>query len=356
MRKNETVNIGMKMYEDNVINESIPNLLQMEKWISSEIFDQSGGLYSWQRGNEKGYLYNEITGYGVKLYMYLYDVFKDPRYLEMAQKSVKYLYSQMHDSGAISRGGIYYVFDASICLSGILSYYDGNSTRKRYMDENRTKKLLDFIYYSLLKKKPINLNGASQIDLDMNHWSLNYGSHLLKCCISLSQSSNAFMIEKEKIDGLINNLCIDILHNFHDGHFYTHSNSQDVYTHSHCYATEGLIYLNRYEHLNIIKESANWLAEIQNSDGSIYNRYFSLKDQEKVADVTAQAIRIWLWTDREKFCNNIEKSFSFLKSLQSPEGGIYYKKGSMDINSWVTMFTINAILWYNNGVDTKWLI
>ncbi len=333
-----------------------PNFLEMEKWITSKIHDKNGGIYSWQRGNEKGYLYDEITGYGIKLYTYLHSVFKDPKYLEMAQKSIDYINSQIYNSGGgVSREGIYYVFDSSICLSGILSYYD-YTTDNKHMKKMMTKNLLNFIYYSLLYKKPIDLNGATYTDLNLNHWSLSYGSHLLKCSVALSQSSNIFTNEKERLDKMIDRLCIDVLHNFHNGHFHTNSNSQEVYTHSHCYATEGLIYLNRPEHLDIIKESAEWLASVQNIDGSLYNRYFSTKSQEEVADITAQAIRIWLWTDREGFNCNIEKGFSFLRSLQSSEGGIYYGPGSKDINSWVTMFTMNAMLWQHNGVDTAWLI
>lgn len=341
---------------ENMAIESIPNFWQMEKWIVSEIYNKDGGIYSWQRGNEKGYLYNEITGYGIKLFTCLYDKFEDPRHIQMAKKSVDYIGSQVNNSGGgISRGGIYYVFDASICLSGILSYHDFVADNK-HVEEKMSKDLLNFIYHSLLNKKPINLNGTSQAKLDLNHWSLSYGSHLLKCCIALSQSSSIFEDGREKLDGLVDRLCLDILHNFHNGHFHKNANSKDVYTHSHCYATEGLIYLNRPEHLETIKESANWLASVQNPDGSLYNRYFSPNIQEEVADVTSQAIRIWTWTDKEKFNNNIEKAFSFLKSLQSPEGGIYYKPGSKDINSWVTMFTMNAVLWYNNGANTKWLI
>ncbi len=347
----------------------VPNLWDMERWISSEVYDKTGGIYSWQRDNEKGYLYSEITGYGIKLYMYLYDIFKDPRYLQLAKQSTSYINSQINGScGGMSRGGIYYVFDTAICLSGTLSYYDyvtsnknmGNLSNKNMNDEpidkNGIKKLLNFSYYHLLKKTPIELNGSSASGLDLNHWSLSYGSHLLKCCIALSQSSNIFKSEKERLDNMIDELCIDILYNFHDGHFCTNRNSKDVYTHSHCYATEGLIYLNRPEYLDIIEESANWLAKVQNVNGGLYNRYFSDKRQEEVADITAQAIRIWTWTDKDKFDCNIRKAFRFLKSLQSPKGGIYYGPGSKDINSWVTMFTMNAVMWYDNGVDTKWLI
>lgn len=334
----------------------IPDFWSMEKWIASEIYDKSGGMYSWQRGNKKGYLYDEITGYGIKLYMYLYDTFKDPKYLQMAQKSADYINSKVLNScGGIAREGIYYVFDTAICLSGMLSYYD-YATDNKYVYENGIRNLLNFSYYNLLRKSPIVLNGSLQTDFDFNHWSLSYGSHLLKCCIALSQSSKIFKNKKEKYDKLIDRLCIEVLNNFHEGHFHKNSNSEDVYTHSHCYATEGLIYLNRPEYLDIIKQSAKWLATVQNSDGSLYNNYFSKKSQEKVADITAQTIRIWTWTDKEKFDSNIKKGFSFLKSLQSSEGGIYYKAGSNDINSWATMFTMNASLWYHNGADTKWLV
>lgn len=329
-----------------------PNFWAMEKWIISEIYDNNGGIYSWQRGDEKGYLYNEITGYGIKLYMYLYDLFKDKKYIQMAQKSVDYINSNIYaSSGGISRENVCYVFDTCICLSGILSYCEYNLDKK-YIREN----MINYVFHNLSNKTPVQFNESNKTVFDFNHWSISYGSHLLKCCIALSQSSKMIKSEKEKNDKLIEKLCLDILPNFHKGHFHINSNSEEVYTHSHCYATEGLIYLNRPEYLHIINESAKWLATVQNSDGSLYNRYFSTKNQEKVADILAQAIRIWLWTDKERFDFNIKKGFGFLRSLQSPRGGIYYKQGSNDVNSWATMFTMNALLWNHYGVDTKWLI
>lgn len=350
-----------KSQELQISEKPTPDFWSMEQWMTSAIRDINGGIYSWQRDGENGYLYSEITGYGIKLYTYLYDLFKDPKYLHMAKQSTNYINSQINGScGGMSREGIYYVFDTAICLSGILSYYgyviDNEHMDNKHIDKNGIEKLLNFSYYNLLNKSPIELNGSTKTDLDFNHWSLSYGSHLLKCCIALSQSSNIFEREKEKLDNMIDKLCIDVLHNFHNGHFHTNCYSKEVYTHSHCYATEGLIYLNRPEHLCIIEESANWLSTVQNQDGSLYNRYFSDKCQEKVADITAQAIRIWIWTNKDKYDYNIMKAFSFLKSLQSPEGGIYYKPGSKDINSWVTMFTMNAVAWHRNGADTRWLV
>lgn len=320
----------------------IPDFWNMENWLVNKIYDKSGGFYSWQRENDKGYLYSEITGYGIKLYMYLYSLFKDPKYLLMAKKSVDYLNSKMYNGG-ISRSEICYVFDTSICLSGILSY-DAKS-----IDKNMIK----FVYHNLLMREPIRFNGTIPV-VDLNHWSLSYGSHLLKCNIILKDLLG--YTKDPKFGQLIDRICADNLKNFDNGHFHINSKSTDVYVHSHCYATEGLIYINRPEYSDIIKQSARWLADSQNSDGSLYNWYNSSRKQEKRTDITAQAIRIWLWADKEKFDSNIKKGFKFLKSLQSPEGGLYYSTVSSDINSWATIFAMNAVLWHDNGVDIKWLI
>ena len=64
--------------------------------------------------------------------------------------------------------------------------------------------------------------------------------------------------------------------------------------------------------------------------------------------------------DREKFKENIKKATSFIRSLQSAEGGLAYNKNeergvSPDTNSWVSMFAAQALLWQIEEPDKEWI-
>ena len=88
-------------------------------------------------------------------------------------------------------------------------------------------------------------------------------------------------------------------------HFSINEFQEKTYLHPHCYATEGLCFfhLNGFsQYSEIIKKSAQWLSEIQNDDGSIYNwQYNDNLTKEKQGDVTSQSIRIWLFEDKNKY-------------------------------------------------------
>jgi transposase len=148
---------------------------------------------------------------------------------------------------------------------------------------------------------------------------------------------------------------------FRDGFFTINEFQKGVYAHPHCYATEGLCFLHSKgysKYSDIIKKSSQWLSEAQNDDGSLSSWHYDNNAKvEKQGDATAQAVRIWLFEDRNKYKDNIDKALSFLKTLQSPEGGMYYNNNSKDVNSWVSMFASQALYWsVNNRVDFDWIV
>ena len=167
--------------------------------------------------------------------------------------------------------------------------------------------------------------------------------------------------KQEYID-FAENLVEDLINKtFKKDHFSINGARDWTYTHPHCYATEGLCFLesNGYKkYSEVTKKSAEWLSNVQNDDGSVDNWYYNDHvDKEKNGDATAQAARIWLFKDRIKYKDNIDKALSFLQSLQSPEGGLYYNPGSKDVNSWVSMFTLQALHWnINDEVDFNWIV
>jgi Prenyltransferase and squalene oxidase repeat len=323
--------------------------------VNSKIRNKDGAVYSWLNPKKEGYIYPEIIGYYTKLFSYLYSVEKKDKFRELAISSADYISSILSKNGSVSRGGIEYVFDTGICLSGMLSLNKINSLKENH------KKSIDamarFIKNALSKKTPAFKEGKPLFD--NSKWSLSYSSLLIKTAISLIEygkySNNAEYIS------FTENIVNEIISKTFRGKYFSINEFKDTaYVHPHCYATEGLCFLkiNGYpKYSDIIQKSAQWLSEIQNDDGSINNWYNSNEIKEKQGDATAQSIRIWLFEDKIKYKKNIEKAISFLKTLQSPEGGLYYNNNSKDVNSWVSMFASQALYWnINKKVDFDWIV
>jgi len=326
-------------------------------WFSnSNIRNKSGAVYSWLNPKKKGYIYPEVSGYSTKFFSYLYSVEKNNKFKELAISSADYISSILSKKGSVSRSGIEYVFDTGICLSGMLSLDKTNLLKENHRKSIDT--MAQFIRNSLSKKIPSFKDGKPFIN--NSKWSLSYGTHLIKTAISLIEYGK-YSNNPEYLY-FAENVVNEIIKKTFKGNRFSINEFQDqTYLHPHCYATEGLcfLYANGYQqYSDIIQKSAQWLAEIQNDDGGIDNWYYSDNvKKEKQGDATAQSIRIWLFKDKVKYKDNINRAISFLKTLQSPEGGLYYSNNSKDINSWVSMFALQALYWnINNKVDFDWIV
>lgn len=326
-------------------------------WLSeSEIRTEDGAVYSWLNPKRKGYIYPEIIGYYTKFFSYLYFNEKNDKFKQLAISSADYISSILSKNGSVSRDNIEYVFDTGICLSGMLSLEKIHSLKESH--RKSINEMAHFIKESLSRKVPSFKEGKPFID--NSRWSLSYGALLIKTAISLVEYGK-YSNNKEYLD-FAEQLVDDIIsRTFKGNHFSINEFQAWVYTHPHCYATEGLCFLslNGYpKYSNIIKKSAQWLSETQNDDGSVYNWHYRDEiTKEKQGDATSQAIRIWLFVDKNRYKDSIEKSILFLKTLQSPKGGLYYNSNSGDVNSWVSMFASQALYWDINGMaDFNWIV
>jgi len=321
--------------------------------LNSPIRDSNGGIYSWINPEKPGYVYPEIMGYYIRLLSSLHQKTGNKIFLERAIQTAENLMTLISRSGSVSRGDIDYVFDSGICLSGLISLSQEAKT-ERY--NNAIKIISEFVHSSLEQRCVSFQNGKPFQDDDS--WSLSFGSSSLKTCIALHDASE--FLSEDKYSVLAESMRKELVDKcFRGGHFIINPMREWVYTHPHCYATEGLMFLQTkgQDFSEMIMNSAEWLARMQNSDGSLYNWYCNPgKPQEKQGDATSQAIRIWISADKRQFSDNIRNGFKFLMGLQSEDGGLAYSKGSQDINSWVTMFAAQAALWYTDKPEERWVV
>jgi hypothetical protein len=73
------------------------------------------------------------------------------------------------------------------------------------------------------------------------------------------------------------------------------------------------------------------------------------------ADCTAQAVRIWSCVDATRYRGSIERARDYLTTL-TVDGGVRYRAGSNDINTWATIFAAQAADFVHAGGEWRWII
>jgi len=207
-------------------------------WLAhSPIRNQDGGIYSWLNPEKPGYIYPEIMGYYTKLFSYLYLKTGKKLFLERAVQTADKLVGMIPPSGGVSREGTEYVFDSAMCLSGFIALSRVSETEKY---KEPISLLSNFVYHSLEKRAVAFSQGREKQDDSI--WSLSFGPSSLKCCIALLETGDFSPDTKYKM--LTENLSREIINScFREGFFTINSKKPWVYTHPHCYATEGLLFL-----------------------------------------------------------------------------------------------------------------
>jgi hypothetical protein len=167
-----------------------------------------------------------------------------------------------------------------------------------------------------------------------------------------------------------------------NGFFWANPRKKYVFTHAHCYATEGYLYAyylsKKPKYLNTAKKAAEALIRLQNDDGSLYRIYkcklsFKRWINEKLypwktVDATAQAVRIWslLYSldKEEKFLKPAKKGIDFIIKMQRLDvkdhnmiGGLFYqccntfgeKRISKIMFTWCTQFSLSAFMFFRHA-------
>jgi hypothetical protein len=253
-------------------------------------------------------------------------------------------------SGAVGRGGAEYVFDSAMVLAGLVAHQKAGGFLTA---PDMPERLQRFITGRLERRIPLE----GTLEADNVHWSQSYGVHLLKCVLSLT--AYAELYQEPSPRELVGSLLADLLPLYDNGRFHINAESNQTYMHAHCYALEGLLVLDGRGYSGLrpwINGGASWLAEIQHPDGGLPAMVagdFALPTAH--GDCTAQAVRIWSCVDADYFRENIDRATRFLDEL-SCDGGIRYRRGSEDVNTWVTIFGAQAFEMAENGGRWQWLV
>lgn len=336
----------------------------------------AGGVYSFfdTQNQTFSFLYPEITGYNISVMKFLHTQENFNSYLDIAKLSGSWLMNIQDKYGVIIMGvgsdqkksELAFSFDNGICAKGLLDLFEMTKDDKY---KQYAKRLLEWISTNCIDDdgtiKPV-MDLKSQKFVEDSVWYMQKGCLHIKTAMPFLQYSS-YDSSFKKIGARI---CDNFI-NFQnlDGSFSIHESSKTINLHTHCYALEGLMYayysLNDARYLESCKKGLDWILHKINDDGSV-DLWFNYKDKSKACYPIAQVIRLMILMDalekQSKFKDAISHLVKFLLSLQASNpdprinGGFheeYYKsifgwKKRDRINSWGTMFALQALIWFEN--------
>lgn len=343
-----------------------------------------GGFNSGYDLRKKSYslAYCEITGYAISLLVNLYTIRRKKQdFLEFARNAGNFLVG-MQFKGAnqkilgafpqgysfLKRDIIYdfYSFDTAICISALVDLFRETGEQKFLSSAKIAGEwLINQMQYDDGAFRAI-YNHCTQDFTQIKKWFGDRGCLHAKNAIGLLK---LFDVTGDiRFKESVNKVCNWVLNlQKRNGAFIAKESESFVFTHAHCYATEGLLYaylsLGNKKYLKAVRDSGKWLIQAQNIDGSLhscYNKHVLLP--RKMTDATAQASRIWIilyhLTGEKDYLDASRRSAKFLVHMQCQEkndpnafGGLFYQSREVwklryvypIINTWPLIFAIHAL-------------
>jgi hypothetical protein len=65
---------------------------------------------------------------------------------------------------------------------------------------------------------------------------------------------------------------------------------------------------------------------------------------------------VWQCLDPQRYDDAIRRGLVFLRAMAHPDGGFYYSSRRRHVNSWTTIFAVQALLWERARGEAEWLI
>lgn len=339
-----------------------PSPARMLTWlIGPNVVAPGGSVISWFNPEHPGHPYPEAAAWLLDFLARAVPsagVVQNRFLIALRARIAQWLLCDVAAGGGAGRDGTRYVFDTAIVMDALLAKQQAGGLAP---DAASLARLFDFVCTALGRRR----GSDSAATTTPPHWSNSYGCHLLRLLPVLihyawysRQNLDAHgctAIERAAY-GLAAQLLEDLSPLLERGRFVTHGGSRVCYTHSHCYAVEGLLGFcrmdpgvpmpfSRQRVSAFVRDCAHWLGSVQQPDGGIPAFHDGVSPScETRADATAQSVRIWLAVDRGRFAAQIAAGLGFLARLQHPCGGLAYSPTCADVNTWATVFAADAVL------------
>lgn len=344
-----------------------------------------GSVNSYFIPNEKryAYAYSEITGYGLTFLTYLYEITNEVGYINLAMKSFRWLKDVALDDrmgGCLCRLDLIEreflpkrvcSFDNGMILNGLCNLY-------RVKKKEEILELAVLIGNSLLNNFQ-NLDGSMnvryiyqhdspRIEFSYGKWSSQVGTFLAKNSIGLLNLSDITGDERYEISAL--DLCkwAESLQR-ENGRFITNLLENGTHLHPHSYTCEGLLTTGQItgneDMVASARKGLDWSINAMNNTSG-FPRYYNENGfiRHERNDINAQIIRLMIilnQIDGGVGRALIDDCVSHLIGFQMEsndikiDGSFIYgfdESGNKMINpnSWVTMFSLQALLMYKRNL------
>lgn len=303
-------------------------------WLTSEaVVDDAGRVWSWHNPVHPGYPYPEAAGLWLSL------MAREPGVAPQQLDRVAHWLKDCEQRDRLGRDGRSYLFDRGMVLAGRLAWAQ---RREASIDDERP--LVRGLLAELHARRPLHPPAPD------DRWSTRFGPHLLKLALPLATWSE--LGGSPDVGSALVSLFGEIRPCLDDGRVITAGRRDPTYLHAHCYAAEGLWRLSTTivapalatEVRAMADQAADWLARVQRADGGLPPWHDGERGWGPApSDVAAQAVRLWCGLDRQRHRESIDRALAFLARQTAPEGGLRYHERSADVNTWATIFAVQAL-------------
>jgi hypothetical protein len=303
------------------------------RWlVSTQVVSPRGEVWSWDNPEHPGHAYPEAGGLVLR---WLASTDAHP---ELAARIAAWLL-ECWTTGSIGRDGREYLFDRGVVLAGLAEWRLRGGVVDRAVLRAMRQQIID------------DVSAGRCVDPapPTARWSTSFGPHLLKLAVGLRLTDHVI-----GDDGGVQTIARLVARTLRwSGPRVPTSPDGLTYLHALGYALEGLLCIATDERLPsatreqagaAARAGARWIARVQLGDGSLPAWHDgSHASGVGRADASAQAIRIWCCLDRDAYRRPIEAAFAHLASLATARGGLRYQAESNDLNTWATLFALQAL-------------
>lgn len=304
------------------MRREVPDRAAAIGWLSSEQVVTAGGeVLSWHNREHPGFAYPEAGA----LVLRLFESVDDHRQLTRAIRT--WLWSCV-EQDEVGKNGHRYTFDLAVVLAALAS------ERADAGERLALRHFGDRLITELRTGTVVRPHAAPR-------WSTVLGPHLLKAAVALQRLRSLVDIE-------VDWKALPSVQAESDGRIVTPPGTE-TYLHAMLYALEGLAVaveagIDPDRNRRLLQAGLDWLRAVQQPNGGLVARHDGTRGAgPHPADATAQAVRLWAVFDRRASAQAIGRGLAFLAELQDSSGGIRYSDASGDLNTWATVFTVQAI-------------
>lgn len=311
-----------------------PDRARAAAWLCSERVVAPGGIVSsWWNPDHPGYAYPEAATLWLAWAAWRRDRGEGGPRPEQVAAVADWLCQRVESAAAIGKRGHLYLFDTCLAANGLARAAGLVSPLQAARVSQAFRRAVDGVHRFLDCDRSL-LPAPARPD----RWSQRWGRHLDRGAALLLRAGR--LLEREAAVLAARRIRERV------------GEPPSEYTHALLYAVEGeLLFRACGEPAGPVDPvaAADGLAALQRPDGSL--PAWADGSGGPRSDAAAQAIRVWCLVDRERHAGAAGRAAARLAACQAPAGGVEYAPGSADRNTWVTLFTDQALAWLEGRAE-----